>query len=477
VSDSQVEKKNAAVDELYDEADYWHVNTGSETIHAKRLPGKWRTVKWLSASVWLIFFLGPYVRWEGRQAILFDIPARQFHIFSATVLPQDFWMLSLILLFFAILLAVVTALVGRVWCGFFCFQTVWTDLYTWIEEKLEGQPPARRKLDKAPLDARKAGIKATKHLLWLLIGFLTGFSFVAWFTDAPALWATFFTREANVTVYATVALFTVGTYGLAGFLREQACFWLCPYARIQAVMVDKTTELPTYDFHRGEPRGRIRKGQKEEDRTTGDCIDCKQCVAVCPTGIDIRHGQQEGCITCALCIDACDQVMDKVGRAKGLIRYASLDELQGAITKPLLKRGRVWVYSGILLLALSGIVYGLSSLDAIELKVLHERAPLFVALKDGSIQNKYTLKVLNKLTEDIHVRVSVSGPEGLTLIGAEKEITARNGFVSPAIVFLRIPRKQLTEEHASITFHVEGTRSTGEILQTARESVFIGPRR
>ena len=474
---SEVERKSVAVDELYEEAEYWHVNSGGETIHAKRLPGKWRTVKWLSAAVWLLFFFGPYVRWEGRQAILWDIPARQFHIFSVTVLPQDFWMLSLVLLFFAILLAVVTALVGRVWCGFFCFQTVWTDVFTWIEARLEGQPPARRKLDKARLDARKAGIKATKHLIWMAIGFLTGFSFVAWFVDVPTLWPTFFSGEAHATIYVTVALFTAGTYGLAGFLREQACFWLCPYARIQAVMADKTTELPTYDVHRGEPRGRIKKGQKDEGRTTGDCVDCKLCVAVCPTGIDIRRGQQEGCITCALCLDACDQVMEKVGRATGLIRYASLDEFEGKEIKPLLKRGRVWVYSAILLLAMSGIVYGLSTLDAIELKVLHERAPLFVALKDGSIQNKYTLKVLNKTTEDIQVRVSVAGPEGLKLIGAEKTISARNGFVSPAIVFVRMPRKQLTGEQTPIAFHVEGTRSTGEVLRTERESVFIGPRR
>jgi cytochrome c oxidase accessory protein FixG len=477
VSESEGGKKSQAIEELYAETDYWHVNTGGETIHAKRLSGKWRTIKWIAASVWLIFFLGPYLRWEGRQAVLWDIPARQFHIFGATILPQDFWMLSLVLLFFAILLAVVTALVGRIWCGFFCFQTVWTDVYTWIEEKLEGQPAARRKLDKAPLDARKVVIKTTKHLLWLLIGFLTGFSFVAWFADAPSLWASFFAGAAHAVVYVTVALFAVGTYALAGYLREQVCFWLCPYARIQAVMVDKATELPTYDYHRGEPRGRIKRGQREEDRTTGDCVDCKQCVAVCPTGIDIRHGQQEGCITCALCIDACDQVMEKIGRAKGLIRYASLDELGGEKTKPLYKRGRVWVYSTILLLAVSGIVYGLSSLDAIELKVLHERAPLFAVLKDGSIQNKYILKVLNKMPEDIRVRVSASGPEGLTLIGAEEAITARNGSVSPAMVFVRIPRKQLTAVQMPIRFYVEGTRPSGEIVRAERESVFIGPRR
>lgn len=476
MSNSQVQSKSAAVDELYDEAEHWHVNTGGETIHAKRVSGKWRNIKWLSAAFWLIFFLGPYLRWDGRQAVLWDIPNRQYHIFGATVLPQDFWMLSLLLLFFAILLAVATAVAGRVWCGFFCFQTVWTDVYTWIEEKLEGQPPARRKLDKAPLDLRKARIKVTKHVFWLLIGFLTGISFVAWFVDAPTLWKTFFLGEANATIYGAVALFTVGTYVLAGYLREQTCFWLCPYARIQGVMVDRTTMLPTYDTKRGEPRGRVKRGAKEEDRTTGDCVDCNQCVAVCPTGIDIRNGQQEGCITCALCIDACDAVMEKVGRPKGLIRYASLDEMEGKPTKPLLLRARVWVYSGILLAALSGILYGLASLDAMELKVLHERAPLFVTLSDGSIQNKYTLKVLNKMNEEIPVRVSVSGPPGLELVGAEDGIVARKGFVSPAVVFLRLPRKDLTDERLPVTFHIEGTRASGQIVQTDRESIFIGPR-
>ena len=218
----------------------------------------------MTASVWLIFFLGPYLRWDGRQAVLFDIPNRQYHIFGVTILPQDFWMLSLLLLFFAILLAVATALAGRVWCGYFCFQTVWTDIFTWIEERLEGPPPQRRKLDQAPLNFAKARIKTIKHALWLLIGFATGFSFVAWFNGAGDLWRTFFVGEANSAVYITVALFSVGTYVLAGFLREQTCFWLCPYARIQGVMLDKTTVVPTYDEGRGEPRGRVQKGETGE---------------------------------------------------------------------------------------------------------------------------------------------------------------------------------------------------------------------
>jgi cytochrome c oxidase accessory protein FixG len=293
-----------AVDDLYAEAEHWEVNTGNETIHAKRLPGKWRRIKWLAASVWLIFFLGPYLRWDGRQAVLFDIPNRQYHLFGATVLPQDFWMLSLLLLFFAILLAVATALAGRVYCGYFCFQTVWTDVFTWIEERLEGNPQQRRRLDQAPLSRYKLRIRATKHLIWVLIGFATGFSFVAWFYGAGALWADFFVGRANVTVYAAVALFTVGTYVLAGWLREQVCFWLCPYARIQGVMLDRTTVVPAYDEVRGEPRGRLKKGETDARRSTGDGVACNQCVAVCPTGVDIRNGQQEGCITCGLCIDA-----------------------------------------------------------------------------------------------------------------------------------------------------------------------------
>lgn len=464
-------------DDLYDEVEHWHINSGGQTIHAKRMQGRWRTIKWLTASVWLIYLLGPYLRWNGRQAVLFDIPNRQYHLFSTTILPQDFWMLSLLLLFFAILLAVITALVGRVWCGFFCFQTVWTDLYTWIEERIEGPPTARRKLDQAPLSLSTLRLKLIKHTLWLVIGFLTGFSFVAWFTDAPTLWADFFVGDANSAAYITVATFAVGTYVLAGFLREQTCFWLCPYARIQGVMLDTTTIIPTYDARRGEPRGRVQRGGSGGDLARGDCVDCNQCVAVCPTGIDIRRGQQEGCITCALCLDACDQVMDKVGRPRGLIRYASLDELEGRPTKTLLLRPRVWVYSTILLLSLSGIIYGLTAISPLELKALHERAPLYVLLSDGAIQNRYTLKILNKLPERLAVNIRVSGHSELTLIGADKPVMAEPGGVTPTIVFVKIPKQALTAAQQPIVFHAEAVRDTGGAVDAERESVFIGPAR
>ncbi|MCG7905777.1 MAG: cytochrome c oxidase accessory protein CcoG, partial [Candidatus Thiodiazotropha taylori] len=364
-----------------------------------------------------------------------------------------------------------------VYCGFFCFQTVWTDVFTWLEEKLEGNPVKRRKLEKESLSVRKIRIKVTKHLLWLLISVLTGISFVAWFYDAFDLWRDIFTLQAGSVAYGTIALFTVGTYVLAGYMREQACFWLCPYARIQGVMIDKTTVVPSYDFHRGEPRGRLKKGQSEEERTTGDCVDCKQCIAVCPTGVDIRHGQQEGCIMCALCIDACDEVMEKIGRPTGLIRYESFESLEANKKPvPLYKRPRVWVYSAIMTLALAGIAYGLTSLAPLEIKVIHDRQPLFVLQSDGSIQNKYTVKILNKTSNDLPVTISAEGLEGLILVDADQVTTARHGKVTPRTVFVRVPQENLAAESLPVIFKVRGEQD-GEVLENSRTSVFIGPKR
>lgn len=465
------------VDELYQEAGEWHINTGEETIHAKRMPGKWRTIKWWTNSFWIIFFLGPYLRWDDRQAVLFDIPNRQFHIFGASILPQDFWMLSLLLLFFAILLAMVTAMAGRVWCGFFCFQTVWTDVFTWIEEKLEGSPQKRRKLEDAPWDFQKIRIKVTKHALWLLISLATGISFVAWFTDAFQLWENIVSLQLSIVSLAVIAMFILGTYILAGFMREQTCFWLCPYARIQGVMIDRTTVVPTYDYKRGEPRGRMKKGQSEDNRTTGDCIDCHQCVAVCPTGIDIRNGQQEGCITCALCLDACDAVMTKIGRPTGLIRYESLEGLEGKEAPPIVKRPRVWVYGTIVILAMSGIVYGLSSLDSLQLRVLHNRQPMFVQLSDGSIQNKYRLKVLNKLQQPVEVSISASGLEGLQLVGAEERLTLKPSTATAKDVFIKVKPSDIHSESSPVTFTVEGVSPQGDKITSKRESIFVAPPR
>lgn len=462
---------HAGIDSLYSEIDYWHINTGGQTIHARRMPGKFRNIKWLTASTWLIFFLGPYMRWDGQQAIWFDIVGRQFHIFSITILPQDVWMLSLVLLFFALVLAAVTSIAGRVYCGYFCFQTVWTDIFVWLEEKLEGSPVKRMKLDKAPWNFYKIRVKFIKHVIYILIGAFTGITFTLWFGDAFQMWRDFFTFQAPQVAWIAVGVFTFFTYLFAGHMREQVCFWLCPYARIQGVMVDSTSIMPTYDLKRGEPRGKLKKG--EVNKKQGDCIDCKQCVSVCPTGIDIRNGQQEGCITCALCIDACDSVMDKIKKPRGLIRYASLDEMEGKESPPIYKRPRVIVYFTILSLALIGILYGITHLGSLELKVLHERQPLFVVQSDGSIQNKYELKVLNKTDTEMTIHVKADGINNMKLIGVDKILKATPGRVSAYTVFVRAPRESLTQERLPLKFVVSDTNNSE--ISVSYNSMFFSP--
>ncbi len=464
--------KQQHADTLYEEEGVWHVNVDAGTVFAKRMPGKYRTIKWFTMSTWLIFFLGPYLRWGDRQAVLFDIPDRQFHIFDITILPQDVWLLSLTLLFFAILLAVVTSIAGRVFCGYFCFQTVWTDIFTLIEEKIEGNPTKRRKLKEAPMGATKIRLRATKYFFWLIISMLTGISFAAWFTDAYDLWQSYLTLSASPVAWAVLGLFTAGTFILAGFMREQVCFWLCPYARIQGVMYDRETILPTYDFNRGEPRGKLKKGETEPGN--GDCIACNQCVAVCPTGIDIRAGQQEGCITCALCLDACDSVMDKIGKPRGLIRYASLDEIEGKPTKKFWQRPRPLVYITIMIIAASGILYGLTHLGAMELKVIHERSPLFVQLSDGSIQNRYDIKILNKLDKKVQVKITAEGPEKLELMDAKEALSIESGKLLSHIVYVKVPRSSLEKSRTPITFIVRNVDKPEDVVRY--ESAFFSPR-
>jgi len=466
-------KQAVNVDEIYEEVSEWHINVGGIKIVAKRLAGRFRTLKWIGMSIWSVLFLGPYLRWNDSQAILFDLPNRQFNILDITIYPQDIWMLSLTLLFFAILLAAVTSIAGRVFCGYFCFQTVWTDIFTWIEGKIEGNTPQKAmKFNNAPRSVHKLSRKIFKHSLWLLIGLLTGISFVAWFTDSLQLWRDLFTFNVSMMASIVIAAFTFGTYTFAGFMREQVCFWLCPYARLQGVMYDQDTLLPSYDAERGEPRGRIKKGQ--DNSAKGNCVDCNVCVAVCPTGIDIRKGQQEGCITCGLCIDACDSIMDKVKQPKGLIRYASYKELHhNAASIPLYKRFRVIIYALILLGALSGIVYGFMNLSPTEFKVVHERQPLFVRLSDGSIQNKYTIKLLNKTKQTLEIQFDIKGLDGATLHGL-KLMTVEPGKVVPVTALVRVAEDKLKGGVTPIIF-------TGKVLSDSNitlkyKSMFMAPK-
>jgi cytochrome c oxidase accessory protein FixG len=462
------------LDDLYSDAVHWHVNTGDEVIHAKRMPGRFRNLKWFSMLLWAFFFIGPYLRWDGHQAILFDIPGRKFHLFAITIWPQDVWMLSLVLILLAMTLFGVTAVASRVWCGYFCFQTIWTDIFTWIENIIEGNPIQRRKLDAAPWSGKKVWIKVKKHFLWLVISILTGITFVAYFTDAIGLWIDILTLQAPLVAWVVILMFLLGTYILAGFMREQVCFWLCPYARIQGVMIDKDTIMPTYDFNRGEPRGRLKRGKSQVDSGRGDCIDCNMCVGVCPTGVDIREGLQEGCITCGLCIDACDSIMEKIGKPKGLIRYLSAKELEGGSLPPLFKRPRVITYSAIFLVSVLGILFGLTHIPPIELSVVHERQPLFVRMSDGSIQNKYTIKAVNKTTEDIRIEVSIDGIKDISLANTEnKVVVLKAGKLIPFNLFLRARPGDLKEKNTPIHITLKDTGASG--ITVEYESVFIGP--
>jgi len=476
---SNPEKKSGAeavsVTGLYHEQEEWHVNSGETTVHAKRMPGRFRTLKYITESFWLIFFFGAYLRWDGKQALLLDVNNRQFHIFSLTILPQDIWMVSLLLLLLAMTLFAVTSVASRVFCGYFCFQTAWVDLFTWIEEKVEGPPNKRHKLDAAPWSGEKVRKKIIKHLIWLAISIFTGISFTIWFEDAFQYWRDLLSINLSLLEWSVLIAFTLGTYYLAGFMREQVCMWLCPYARIQAVMADSQTIFPTYDEKRGEPRGKIRHGGAVVAKQ-GDCIDCFQCVQVCPTGVDIRDGQQLGCITCGLCLDACDLVMDKIGRPRGLIRYASLDEIEGRPVKKLYQHPRTLVYISILLLALGGIIYGLTHLGAITLRVAPERQPLYVRMSDGYIQNKYTLKVLNKTSEDIFVKVSTEyGVPGQVIVGAEQPQKVHHGKASSFTIFVKAPEGEIKDEVTKLEFRVENIKNPG--MSAEYTTMFNAPKK
>ncbi|MDQ6969541.1 MAG: cytochrome c oxidase accessory protein CcoG [Mariprofundus sp.] len=462
------------VEDLYADASHWHVNAGDETIHAKRIGGRFRNYRWYGSSLWILFFITPFFRWNEQQAILFDIPHRQFHLWALTIWPQDVWMLSLILILLAITLFAVTAIAGRVWCGYFCFQSVWTDWFTWLEDKIEGNPIQRRRLDAAAWSMRKVKLKTYKHSLWLVISLLTAFSFTAYFADVYALWQSYISLEAPLIAWVTLGTIVLCTYVFAGFMREQVCFWLCPYARIQSVMIDKDTELPTYDVARGEPRGKLRA---QDSASHGDCIDCRLCVGVCPTGVDIREGLSEGCITCGLCIDACDSIMDKVNRPRGLIRYASQKEMQGIDLPPLFKRPRVITYAIVLCLSLGGIIYGLSHIPPVELSVIHERQPLFIQMSDGSILNKYTIKAVNKTPHTLEFQLRITGLDAVKIKlpdGDSIKLEAKGTI--PFHVYLRAKPDQLKQARTKIVFILE-SNNTNDKIKLKKKSVFIGPGR
>ena len=394
-----------------------------EPIHPKSVHGRFRTFKTtVMLLAYAFFYLLPWVRWDRlvgpHQAVMFDIPTRRYYLFDLVIHPQDMFLLAGFLILAAWLLFFVTGLVGRAFCGYFCFQTLWTDLFMKVEALVQGDRNKRMRLEKQPWNGEKIFKKGLTLLIWTAIAFWTGFTFTAYWADAPQLFVDFFTGNAVSAAYITTGILTATTLVAAGFAREQVCIYMCPYARFQSVMFDKETLLVSYDYNRGEGeigRKPLTKGlMTREERTeagTGDCIDCKLCVQVCPTGIDIRNGLQLECISCGLCIDACNEIMTKRGWPQGLIRYASEQEIETG-EKPSLPKFRTIGYGVAITLATALLFYGVFSRAPADFSVRQIRQPLYVTMSDGSIQNNYEVKINNKIQQPLELTLSTKGLKG-----------------------------------------------------------------
>jgi len=387
-------------------------------IYPRAVTGAFARWRWALVFITqLVFYGAPWLTWNERQAVLFDLAARKFYIFGLVFWPQDFIYLTGLLIISAFSLFLFTAVAGRLWCGYACPQTVYTEIFLWIERKIEGEHLARMKLDSAPLTARKFSLKAIKHGVWIALAFWTGFTFVGYFTPIKVLGGEFFTFTLGAWEAFWILFYGFATYGNAGWLREQVCIYMCPYARFQGVMFDRDTLLITYDQTRGDPRGSRSKKADYKSQGLGDCVDCDICVQVCPTGIDIRNGQQYECIGCAACIDSCDQVMDKMGYPRGLIRYSTLNAVdQHFGWRDMLKRifrPRVLAYTAILWLIIAAASVTLYLRVPIKVDVIRDRASLAREVEDGKIENVYRLQIMNTEEKAHRFTIAVHGSHDL----------------------------------------------------------------
>ncbi len=380
-------------------------------IHPREISGRFdRLRRFAVFGLLALFYLVPWLRWDGRQAVLFDLPARKFWIFGLVLWPQDFIFLTWILVLLGLSLFFFTAIAGRLWCGFACPQTVWTEVFVWIERFVEGDRAKRIKLDRAPWSAAKLARRTTKHALWVGFALWTGLSFVGFFVPMPMLTQDLLSQSMGGWALFWTLFYSAATYFNAGYLREQVCKYMCPYARFQSAMFDRDTLIITYDTNRGEPRGARARNADYHAKGLGDCVDCTVCVQVCPTGIDIRQGLQYECIACAACIDACDGVMDKVGYPRGLIRYTTQNALEGKPSRTF--RPRTFVYAALLgLIFLAGFA-GLMARKTVALDVIRDRNALYQETGDDEIENVYNVKILNKDSAAHTYRLSVEGIAG-----------------------------------------------------------------
>ncbi len=391
-------------------------------IHPKAVTGTFATWRWVFVWLTQIAFYGLcWLPWNGRQAVLLDIVNRKFLLFGLVFWPQDVIFLTVLLIISAYSLFLFTAVAGRLWCGYACPQTVYTELFLWVEQKIDGDRNARVKLDQAPMDAKKFTKRALKYGIWVVLSLWTGLTFVGYFTPIKTLWAELLTLSLGPWEWFWFLFYGAFTYLMAGHLREQVCLYMCPYARFQGVMFDPDTLVITYDQERGEPRGARGKSEDHKAKGLGHCVDCGLCVAVCPTGIDIRKGLQYECIGCAACIDVCDQVMAKMAYPKGLIRYSTENamekhwgwrEIRGHVVRP-----RIMLYTGILSAIVVAFVWGLATKPTLRVDVIRDRATLAREVEGGLIENVFRLQVMNVTEAPHRYSLAVSGLDNLALVG------------------------------------------------------------
>ena len=439
-------------------------------IHTRSFTGLFRTLRIVGAGLLFLLFFGTvWLNWDGRQAVLWDLSESKFHIFGATFWPQDFILLSALLIIAAFGLFAITVFAGRVWCGYTCPQSTWTWLFMWCEKITEGDRNQRIKLQAAPWRLNKILRRTAKHSLWLAISVMTALTFVGYFTPVRPLATELLTLEiAGISLF-WMLFFTGATYISAGWLREAVCMHMCPYARFQSVMFDKDTLAISYDVARGENRGPRKRGVEPKQAGLGDCIDCYMCVQVCPTGIDIRDGLQMECIGCAACIDACDSVMEKMGYAPGLVRYTSEHELQGGKTH--LLRPRLIGYAVVLVVMIGALVMALNMRTMVSLDVIMDRG-LFRENSQGQIENIYSLKIINKTQEPQHYRVSLQDGEAFQLQG-KTELTLAPGEIVDVPVSVALLAERPKSSSQTIEFVVTDTDEPS--VRSVAKSRFVAP--
>ena len=443
-----------------------------QKIYPREVHGLFAALRTTGVVVLLgLYYILPWLQWDGRQAVLFDLPERKFYILNMVFWPQDFFYLALLLIVSALGLFFVTAIAGRVWCGYACPQTVWTEVFLWIERKIEGSRPQQIKLDKSKTDFRKIRIKATKHFVWIAFSLFTGLTFVGYFSPIRQLAVDFVTFNTGPWETFWIYFYAFATYGNAGWLREQVCTYMCPYARFQSAMFDADTMIISFDAARGLPKGPRKKSVDKKAAGLGDCIDCTICVQVCPTGIDIRDGLQYQCIGCAACIDACDDVMDKMGYEKGLIRYTTENSLLG---KPAhILRPRVVVYALILLGIVVATFYSILTRDPIAIDVIRDRNSLYRETNEGLIENVYTIKLMNMDKKAHTYTLRADGIKDLILKTDADKIQVDSGEVIEIPARVQVDAYNLEKRSNDIHFTVQALDD--ESLKVVEDARFLGP--